>query len=474
MAGGYRKTLIITLRRYYLCRSILLCLWTSTLCGTTARWTVLTYAQANNILSSYAYKNFSDMALIGSSSDLNILVEWHQPEKEGIWRYRIEKGKMIVDMHIPEKTDGCSSKNLVDAMQWAVTKYPAKQYALILWNHGSGILDPVWGNSYRIPRNEPCVTGTNFMRDISQIQLEGFTPIARCSSDVGMVPEHKNTSSTHDTVVTSTGLLSNSLSQEVRGILFNEHTRTYMDNQSLAKALSEIRTKVLKKKLDLLGMDACLMAMLEVAWQVKQHVGLLVASQEVELAYGWNYLALLGFLAQKECSPVDVAKQVVDSYGQYYKNRLKFYTQSAINVDKVEGVKIALDDIVEKLKACRYLLKDSFSAVIKKARKSCVQFSSVHYIDLHSFLAELLKQGDMMKTASGQQRTAIELLKETLQRGMRSVEDAVIANATGENFTRAQGLSIYFPRGGIDPSYPKTLFAQESSWFSFIQEACRF
>jgi hypothetical protein len=57
---------------------------------------------------------------------------------------------------------------------------------------------------------------------------------------------------------------------------------------------------------------------------------------------------------------------------------------------------------------------------------------------------------------------------------MKSVEEAVVANVTGENFTRARGLSVYFPHGLIDQSYPKTLFAQDSAWLSFIQEACRY
>lgn len=32
-------------------------------------------------------------------------------------------------------TDGNQSKDLVDSMNWAVTKYPAKKHALVLWNH---------------------------------------------------------------------------------------------------------------------------------------------------------------------------------------------------------------------------------------------------------------------------------------------------------------------------------------------------
>ena len=40
-------------------------------------------------------------------------------------------------------------ENLYDFAKWAITNYPAKHQALILWNHGSGIEDPhIWGKVY--------------------------------------------------------------------------------------------------------------------------------------------------------------------------------------------------------------------------------------------------------------------------------------------------------------------------------------
>lgn len=459
----------ISVRKYVVCG---VCLFFS-VCPVllpVANWTVLTYAQAKNNLSNFAYKNFHDMTMIGSSPQLNILVEWHQPDQEGVWRYRVEKGKMIVDICLPEKTDGNSAKNLVDAMQWAVTKYPAKKYALILWNHGIGIIDPVWGRMYPLSRAENFIDDNSVLNN-ARIQIDGLT-IASVEKPLSKIQvKDQRIFLTQDLLLTP----SFCLPSDRRGILFNEQTRTYMDNAALTKALSEIKTKVLKnKKIDVLGMDACLMAMLEVGYQARQYAQYFIASQEVELAHGWNYFAFLNPLSQQECSSVQVVKSVVDAYGQYYKDRVNFYTQSAVNLEKIDMVKTTLEDIVTKLRACRCVLKDQMISVIKKARKTCVQFSMTNYIDLHSFLMEVQKHLEGIKVTTSQQRGLIDLLKISLQEGAKAVEDAVVANVTGENFTRAKGLSVYFPHGVIDQSYPKTMFAQESTWLSFIQEACRY
>src|SRR3972149_5184838 len=78
-----------------------------------AEWTILIYAQAKNSLSSFAHKNFHDMSLVGSNKDLNLLVQWYQPDQQGVWRYKIEKGRLDLDVCLSTATDGNSSQDLV-------------------------------------------------------------------------------------------------------------------------------------------------------------------------------------------------------------------------------------------------------------------------------------------------------------------------------------------------------------------------
>ena len=55
----------------------------------------------------------------------------------------------------------------------------------------------------------------------------------------------------------------------------------FLDNAELKRALAEAQA-LAGKRIDLLGMDACLMSMFEVAYQVKDQASYLVGSQEVE------------------------------------------------------------------------------------------------------------------------------------------------------------------------------------------------
>ena len=67
--------------------------------------------------------------------------------------------------------------------------------------------------------------------------------------------------------------------------------------------------------LDLLGMDACLMATLEVAYQVRNSVRYLVASEELVPGHSWPYDTIFGDLrVDPERTPAEVAVSVVQQY----------------------------------------------------------------------------------------------------------------------------------------------------------------
>ncbi len=413
-----------------------------------ADWTILVYVQARNNLSSFSGRNFSDMAAVGSTKNLNLLVQWYKPEDQGVWRYKIEKNQLNLDAHLPSPSDGNSAQDLVEAMRWAVKKYPAKKYCLILWNHGVGILDPIWGNS-------SVQINKKYLINNPKIQIAGIT-----TEDTG-----------YEFDETMMLMAENNVN---KGILFNEQSKTYMNNQVLAAALKQIKNEVLDgKKIDIIGMDACLMGMIEVAYQIKDCADFMVTSQEVELAYGWNYLGWLQDLSVKIISPAHVAKAIVQSYESMYKSKIPFYTQSAVDLNKVEQLKKAVDDVSINMMTCYAVDGLSFSQVVKRARQSCQQFSSVSYVDLHSFMKELSREVKAFykfdENLSTDLIVAINMLNGSLDLGVKNVEDIVISNVAGKHMTQARGVSIYFPRYMIDPSYERTSFAQDGMWTDLLK-----
>ena len=309
-------------------------LWGSIL-SAIPEWTALIYVQANNNLSPYALKNFNDLISVGSNDTMTSLVQWYQPGQAGTWRYKVEKGKMVLEECNATPSDGSAAHDLVDAMRWAVTKHPAQKYSLVLWDHGIGIIDPAWGNHRPWASKDFLDIDPDFVKNNPRIQISGLT--VESADDLILT----TTTQQLDTILTET---------LQRGILFNEQSKTYMDNQNLSQALKDISTQVLKgKKIDLLGMDACLMAMVEISYLAHRYASILIASQEVELANGWNYAALGHLLSTKNTSASLIAQGIVKSYEQYYKDRVQFYTQSAINLELIDIVKDNIDLIISEV-----------------------------------------------------------------------------------------------------------------------------
>lgn len=439
-----------------------------------ADWTILVYVQARNNLNRFAAQNLHSMSKVGSNKNINILVEWYQPGQEGIWRYKILHNKIELDSYIPTNSDGTNTKDLVNSMRWAKTKYPSKKNSLILWNHGVGIIDPAWKRTIGLGKTSKEVIFTEENYALSeldkeenklQIKIDGIL-----TNDFSFTEEFDPSNLRH------------------RGILFNEQTRTYLTNQELVESLKQIKTDVLKnRKLDILGMDACLMAMVEVGYQAKGYAKYLVGSQEVELAYGWNYTSLFKSMSTGTTTPLEMAKGIVLTYEQFYKNRIKFYTQSAIDLDNMDYVKNNINNVVIKVNECRKHNNNAIKQLIKQARNNSLQFSTKSYIDLYSFYSEFFKKLNSYLTTKGNigfgkkdqkqpiqknnvsMAKSIQELKDALQEGMKLLEITVVAKTAGPNISTAKGLSIYFPKGKIDNSYYRTNFAKDTLWLDLIQ-----
>ena len=75
-----------------------------------------------------------------------------------------------------------------------------------------------------------------------------------------------------------------------KGILFDDETKNYIRTPQLGEILRQTGY------VDVFAMNACLMQMAEVAYEVKDNVGLIVGSEETMLAYGFDYTSLLNFI----------------------------------------------------------------------------------------------------------------------------------------------------------------------------------
>jgi len=434
-------------------------------------WCLMFYIQASNNLSRFAKYNIEAMAEVGSCKSFHIIVQWHQPRQPGIWRYKVEKGSVDLKYSDGNADTSDCAKNLIDFVSWSVKNFAAKKYALILWNHGVGILDPVWGNPIPV-----YVNGDYNPR----VDVEGITSLETNKEELndGKPLFEGKFQSAHRLLScdTKTPLLDEysheQLNDVIRGILFDEYNHTYLNNERMVFALRVIKEKVLGgKKLDVLGIDACLMAMAEVMLQVRDYVDYFVSSQEVELAQGWHYKEFLERMVHGPTTPQQFLKNVVESYERLYKGKTQLYTQSGLALDKIKQLRDQIDKVSLAFKANLVANGVAFKELVKRARSKCLQFSTPTYIDLHSFYTECVTQIDQVSTDSKQKFadiSSLQYLKTLLQEGMDFITTMVIANTASSNLARARGISIYFPRYFIDQSYPKTEFAHENQWLEFL------
>jgi hypothetical protein len=109
----------------------------------------MVYMGADSSLEQFGIDDFNEMAAVGSTSDVNIIVQFDRrpggTSANGDWttakRFLIQK-----DM-TPDPVNATSDLGevnmgdpvvLLDFMNWGMTNYPADRYFLVLWGHGLG------------------------------------------------------------------------------------------------------------------------------------------------------------------------------------------------------------------------------------------------------------------------------------------------------------------------------------------------
>jgi hypothetical protein len=115
----------------------------------TAKWTYMVYMGADSTLESFGIDDFNEMAAVGSTAEVNIVVQFDRKpggtSANGDWttakRFLVQKdmtpdpGNALAD--IGEVNMG-HPLVLIDFMNWGMANYPADRYFLGLWGHGLG------------------------------------------------------------------------------------------------------------------------------------------------------------------------------------------------------------------------------------------------------------------------------------------------------------------------------------------------
>jgi tetratricopeptide (TPR) repeat protein len=332
-----------------------------------------------------ATQNIRQMEEVGSSSKVNIIIETgggtNQTKIDGSDKRFIDFTKVqrhkILNNDIQTKSDlGKQNmgdpKTLSDFIVWGMSNFPAKKYAIILWDHGSGI--------------------------------NGF----------GGDPQFNYDKLTIDEI-----------------------------HQAFASSLNNVIDEKDPNKFELVGFDSCLMASVEVANSISSFSNYMIASEEIEPPWGWDYFSVLRSLnLHPEQDGSLLGKSIADSYfkksgiislSQGF-NAQKETTMSVIDLTKVAMLVDALNALAQSVDDKLIDLTSIVSfvrSVDASERYGLTSNGNSGLVDIYDLASNIVRRFPQLSNS-------VEIVQ-------NSLKDTTIYKTNGEANPNAHGLSIYMP-----------------------------
>jgi hypothetical protein len=374
-----------------------------------AKWTVMVYLAAGNDLETVGIQDINEMEMVGSTREVNIVVQMdripfsaldklgmgsYDDSSNNNWtgtrRYYITQdmdpiiinSKLIQDLGEQNMGD---PETLKDFAQWAIQKYPAERYMLVLWNHGGGFRsvetsrDICWDYNYDLNNS------------ITMPQLE--------------------------------------------------------------EAMAFIND-LLGKKLEIIGMDACYMAMVEVAYQIKDYASIMIASQASIPGDGWQYDCILeDLIVYPEQTTKYFATEIINCYSDQYDGSTRNVTLSAIDLNGIDSLAGDISIMAQEIMNDHSTPKNNY----RDARNETQNYTGLgfEYIDLKHYVSLL---GDY--THNSKVLNAAYNINQSLQSSNIIISNTYFGNSVQNSY----GLSIYFPYYVYDSYYNYTNFSQDILW----------
>ena len=367
-------------------------------------WTVLVYLAADNDLHAQALKDLAGMKSGLRSLRVSVLAELDaRPKSVSSRRFILTPGGSLnadATEHLGETNSG-DPRTLSNFFRWGVRTAPAKRYMLVLWGHAQG-----WDDT------DPY----DHRRGASKL----FSAAAR-SHDASYPLGRDDTS------------------------------RDYLDNRELVSVLKGFR-RIAGSAPDILGLDVCLMAMVEVLYEIREFAPLVVASEEIEPTQGWPYDRVISAICEKPgASSLTLARTIVREYvDSYAKDRR--VTQSVLRSSSAGKLAVSLDRLARAVldEWSDNAERGRFIATSESVWRSRDTPDYADVVDLCQRLGRRSRSRNIARAAKAAAARAREVIAAS---GYRSRAPE-----------RPRGLSVYLPRSEYQKAYAKLGFARDTSW----------
>jgi hypothetical protein len=408
-----------------------------------AKWTVLTYIAAHNNLDQFGKKSLMEILNVGSTPD--VVQGALYDGKAGAARYVMGDPGVVERQEQLGHFDSGDPDGLIAAAKWLFEQHPAERYGLVLWSHGSG-WEP--GEIESIAREVHPSAQVDRAESQERSSAPGSRALFRTTLRLLLTPERP----------------------AERAILFDDGTGHSLDTLELARVAGAI-AEAIAQPLEVLGMDACLMANLEVAYEIREAVRYLVASEELVPAHSWPYHQIFGALrASPDQGGADFAQLIVDRYVSFYTANPPAagdVTMVALDLGRIAGLVHATDRLADALRVDMSKIGDVLWQVQRGAQQRETQDGKrqpnkfdYHLWDVGSLAAGLVGSNPIsapvMQAAANTVKALLPGTGGVLAKGHR-----------GTWFDGIGGASLYLMPPGqqrISPSYSKLAFAKDTLW----------
>ena len=224
-------------------------------------------------------------------------------------------------------------------------------------------------------------------------------------------------------------------SGSINGVCFDE---TAEDDALLLKEMDAALYSVydnMTQPFSFIGFDACLMSAAETAAILATHADFMIASQELEPGYGWDYPTMGNYLAQHpECDGSEIGKVICDSFYEGCREigEENSATLSVIDLRKMDALLTSFDAYAKEL----YEMTEHDADFSEIARKisAADNFGGNNRASGYTNMVDLAGLIDAGKSKCSSAQTALQALS-----------DAVVYQVKGSDHTDSCGLSIYYP-----------------------------
>jgi hypothetical protein len=368
-------------------------------------WKLLVYLAGDNTLYSNAQISFHEIVASTFDSSIETIVQIDGPSAQLSTRYRCAQGTKEVIWEAPDGYTSDRSIRLTDFLKASITApIEPKRIFLVLWGHGAG-LDHVY-----------------FYDNPSQNGAPASAPVAKPRAQAAP----------------ATAAQTNPIHFTAHEVLNGGNANRYVSDVSLARILDGVARSI-GRKVDVVGFDACMMAMAEVIYEMRNSTSVVVASDEEVPAGSWPYAAILADLAR--CSGMDagtLSTAIVGRYLEQYSTRgpTERVSLSAFDLDGCGSLAVGMTNLVNTLSPS--VADGVIRRKVLRARDSSRTPDMVTYIDLGVFCRELTESFDKSHPAYQAAQDVLQALVDSPYLTYHRDFDQ------GDAFD-AFGAAIYFP-----------------------------